>query len=376
MVGRIELNMGGLKRMIFTVTNDLTYDQRMQKICRSLSAAGYSVELVGRERDFSIPLKKEPFEQTRLKCIFNTGKLFYLEYNIRLLIYLTFSKFDAACAIDLDTIAPVCVVGTLKGAKLIYDAHEYFTEVPEVVRRLSVQKVWRWVERTFVPRFNLIYTVSEGLAGLFSSQYGKQVAVIMNAPLLREKTSEISSVQKPKFILYQGALNEGRGLEHLIEAMKDVDCPLKLAGEGDLSDQLRQQVKLLGLEEKVTFLGYVQPDDLRKITSEAYIGVNLIENIGLSYYYSLSNKFFDYIHAGIPQVCIGFPEYEKLNQKYQVAVLTKDCNTPEIKEALIRLLNNENLYAQLKKNSEVCSRELNWQQEEMKLLALYEQLLG
>ena len=197
----------------------------------------------------------------------------------------------------------------------------------------------------------------------------------MNVPVLSEEKN-IPNPNNPKFILYQGALNEGRGLEHLIDSMKDINCHLKLAGEGDLSNQLRARVKQLGLEQKVTFLGYIQPADLKKITAEAYIGINLVENTGLSYYYSLSNKFFDYMHAGIPQVCIGFPEYEKLNEKYEVAVLTKDCSTGEITSALTQLLNNENLYALLQKKCEVCRRELNWQQEEVKLLNLYERLLG
>ena len=368
--------MGRLKRIILAVTNDLTYDQRMQKICRSLASAGYSVELVGRERDFSIALKPEPFEQTRLKCVFNKGKLFYVEYNIRLLIYLTFSQFDAACAIDLDTIVPVYITGKLKGAKLICDAHEYFTEVPEVVRRPAVKKVWQWVEQFFVPKFDLIYTVSEGLAELFHQKYNKPVYVIMNVPVLNKQANNSSTTKGTKFILYQGALNEGRGLEHLIDAMKDIDCQLKLAGEGDLSADLRIRVKDAGLEQKVTFLGYVQPNDLRKLTAEAYIGINLVENIGLSYYYSLSNKFFDYIHAGIPQVCIGFPEYKRLNDKYEVAVLVKDCTTHEISGALTLLLKDENLYKQLQKKCEVCILDLNWQEEEKKLLNLYERLPG
>src|SRR5688572_26752370 len=121
-------------KLLFAVTNDLTYDQRMQRICRSLSAWGYDVELIGRERELSVPLSSETFRQTRLNCFFSKGKLFYLEYNLRLLFYLLFTRFDAVCAIDLDTIVPVFIIGKLKGAKLIYDAHEYFTEVPEVVR--------------------------------------------------------------------------------------------------------------------------------------------------------------------------------------------------------------------------------------------------
>ena len=371
--------MGGLKKIIFTVTNDLTYDQRMQKICRSLAAAGYAVELVGRQRDSSLALTNEPFKQTRLQCIFNKGKLFYAEYNLRLLFYLAFAKFDAACAIDLDTVAPVCIIGKLKGAKLIYDAHEYFTEVPEVVRRPAVKKVWQWVEKTFVPKFDETYTVSEGLAELFQQKYNKHFDVIMNVPVLKEghNGNVMVSEAEPRttpFILYQGALNEGRGLEHLITAMQQMDIPLKHAGEGDLSNRLRQQVKDLKLENKVTFLGYIPPVQLKKITAQATVGINLVENTGLSYYYSLSNKFFDYIYASVPQVCIDFPEYKKLNDKYHVALMIAECTALQISAAINRLIKDDNLYNQFQKNCEVCTRDLNWRAEEKKLLNIYERL--
>ncbi len=364
-----------MKRIVFTVTNDITYDQRMQKICRSLANAGYEVELVGRLRNFSLAIKTEPYLQTRLNCFFNKGKLFYLEYNLRLLFYLTFSQFDAACAIDLDTIVPVYIIGKLKGAKLIYDAHEYFTEVPEVIRRPMVKKIWKWVEKTFVPKFDLIYTVSEGLAELFRKEYAKNIEVIMNAPLLENKsTNQFNKPvtdKKSSYVLYQGALNEGRGLEQLIEAMKEIDLKLKIAGEGDLSQQLHQLVKQANLQGKIEFLGYIEPNELRTITDGALVGINALEETGLSYYHSLSNKFFDYIHAGVPQVCNDFPEYRKINNHYQVAVLIKDCSPAEIKGAILRLANDKDLYTRLKINCDVCSGQLNWQNEEKKLLGLY-----
>lgn len=361
------------RKIIFTVTNDLTYDQRMQKICRSLSNAGYEIELVGRERSFSLLLSNESFKQTRLKCIFNKGKLFYLEYNLRLLFYLLFQKADALCAIDLDTIAPVYLAGKVKSAKLIYDAHEYFTEVPEVIRRPSVKRIWEWVERTFVPRFDLAYTVSPALAELFSGKHNKQFHVIRNIPLLVQ--SSIVNRQSSMVILYQGALNEGRGLEHLIGAMKDIDAKLLLAGEGDLSNELRSLTKKLNLESKVKFLGFIKPAQLKELTSKATIGINLLENKGLSYYYSLSNKFFDYIHAGVPQVCIAFPEYKKINDEYEIALLMETCSIAEIRNAIERLLSDDDLYKRLQKKCEVCSLDLNWQNEEKKLVALYDELL-
>jgi glycosyltransferase involved in cell wall biosynthesis len=370
--------MGEMKTIILTVTNDLSYDQRMQKICRSLAKAGYAVQLVGRERSFSIPLRNESYRQTRLKCIFNKGKLFYVEFNLRLLLYLLFSIFDAACAVDLDTIVPVVLISKLKGAKIAYDAHEYFTEVPEVINRPRVKKAWQWVEKTFVPKCDLAYTVSPQLSDLFVKKYRMAVDVILNVPLLKDLSEPMqagtAAPQNPPYLLYQGALNEGRGLEHLIEAMQGINAQLKIAGEGDLSESLRQLVSKLQLQNKVQFMGFVEPAQLKELTAGASIGFNLLENKGLSYYYSLSNKFFDYIHARVPQVCINFPAYKALNDKYKVAVLVDGCTAAEVTIAVNLLLQNKELYATLKKNCEVCSAALNWQAEEVKLLGLYERL--
>ncbi|MEM9023155.1 MAG: glycosyltransferase, partial [Bacteroidota bacterium] len=88
------------------MTNDLVFDQRMSRICTSLAKAGYAVTLVGRERKGSEPLREKPFQQVRLRCFWEKGKLFYLEYNLRLFVYLLRNRFDILCAIDLDTILP------------------------------------------------------------------------------------------------------------------------------------------------------------------------------------------------------------------------------------------------------------------------------
>lgn len=362
------------KKIILTVTNDLTYDQRMQRICRSLACAGYTIELLGRLRGNSIPPANEPYLQTRLTCIFNKGKLFYIEYNLRLLFYLLFQNFDAVCAIDLDTIAPVYIAGKLKGARLVYDAHEYFPEVPEVVRRPAVKRVWQWVEKTFVPRMDAVYTVSGGIAEIFEAKYGIKPEVIMNAPPYQQ--SEIRNQQPAiRNIIYQGSLNEGRGIESLLEAMQEIDGKLRLAGEGDLSQVLRELAKKLNVLDKVEFLGYVPPVKLREFTRQADIGINILEDQGLNYRYSLSNKFFDYINAGVPQVCIAFPEYKRINDRFDVVIFINECTAAEIKNAVRRLQQDSGLYLRLQKNCEVCSAAMNWQAEEKKLLALYGHIL-
>ena len=113
----------GIIRIVCTVTNDLNYDQRMIRICTSLTGAGYEVLLVGRRKRNSLPLKEKSFKQKRLFCFFEKGKLFYAEYNIRLFFFLLFVKLDVICAIDLDTILPCLMISKLRSKKRVYDAH-------------------------------------------------------------------------------------------------------------------------------------------------------------------------------------------------------------------------------------------------------------
>src|SRR5664279_4961064 len=112
--------------ILFTVTNDLSYDQRMQRICSSLAAQGYTVELVGRQRPKSVALRVQPFGQKRLRCRFDRGIAFYAEYNLRLFAYLLTARYDAVCSIDLDTLAAGCCATLLRRKKRVFDAHEYF----------------------------------------------------------------------------------------------------------------------------------------------------------------------------------------------------------------------------------------------------------
>jgi hypothetical protein len=111
------------KKIVFTVTTDLTYDQRMIRICTSLANAGYDVMLVGRKMKASLPLTVQPFKQKRLFCFFEKGKLFYAEYNIRLFFYLLFKQMDCISAIDLDSILPCYFISRIKKITRVYDAH-------------------------------------------------------------------------------------------------------------------------------------------------------------------------------------------------------------------------------------------------------------
>jgi hypothetical protein len=392
-------------RLVFAVTTDLNYDQRMQRVCGSLAQAGYEVELIGWQRNHSLLLTVQPYKQHRLRGWFQRGKLFYLEYTIRLFWYLLRRRADVWCCIDLDTALPVYARAWLGNQMFIYDAHELFTEVPEVVGRPSVQRIWQWVEDFIVPRTQLRYTVGPSLARLFEQRHpGYPFAMVRNVPMRLEDTdkplggmgehlaaeaastgaqalSTTHHAPPTPILLYQGVLNVGRGLVQLLDAMPLVPARLIMCGEGDCSAELRQQAQRLGLlaTGQVEFRGYVLPAELRKLTTQATVGIMLLENTGLSYYYSLANKFFDYVQAGVPQLCIDFPEYRALNAQHEVAALVPDLAPATLVAELARLLPGGQPGTYHQRLAENCRRaraDWNWQHEEKTLVGLYQKLLA
>lgn len=356
------------QKIIFTVTNNLEFDQRMHRICQTLSSQ-YEIELVGRNY-LSTNLKRQDYAQTRLSCFFNKGKLFYLEYNLRLLFYLFFSKVDIVCAIDLDTIVPCYYVSKLTNKKLVYDAHEYFTEVIEVVSRPKVQKIWQMVESYFVPKIKNAYTVSEGLQKLFTEKYNVTFGLVRNISSIKHNATKSTTIP---YLIYAGVVNEGRGIKELLEAMQSIDMELLICGYGDVFDEMSAYSAELQVSHKVKFMGNIPPAQLAELINNAYAGILLLENKGLSYYYSLANKFFDYIHGEIPQITINFPEYQILNEKYHVALLVP-LEVSKIVSTLNELIDNKELYHTLVENCKIAKQELNWENESQTLLKIYQEL--
>lgn len=368
---------GGAKiqHCVFTVTNDLSYDQRMMRICSTLSEAGYEVHLIGRQLKGSIPLQQRSYRQTRLKCFFNQGPAFYFEYNLRLFFYLVMKKGDIHCACDLDSAPAAMTLQLFKNRVWVFDAHEHFTEVPELIGRKWKKRAWEALAKYAIPRFDLAYTVSASLAERLSARYKAKFYLIRNLPL-PGKLPPVHFEDRPHIILYQGALNAGRGLERAILMMHFVTgYRLVLAGEGDLSEDLRDLVKNEGLEEKVEFLGRVEPEELRKLTITARLGLNLLDHAGESYYYSLSNKFFDYIQCGVPSINPDFPEYGRVLAKFPVGIATNIQEPQALAGLILNLLDDRHRLEKMTAACAVAAKDLNWHKESEKLLTIYRETI-
>ncbi len=360
----------------FSVTNDLVGDQRVHRIISTLAKAGAEVTLVGRELKNSKALDTREYNTHRMRLLFTGGFLFYACFNLRLFLFLLFRrKIDILVANDLDTLPANYLISRLRKIKLVYDSHEYFTEVPELIGRESVRKFWLNIENRILPHLTNAYTVSGPIAEVYKDKYKIDFKVIHNYPLRKKNPCVFKlpfDTGGDKLLIYQGAVNVGRGLELLIDAISGMDgVKLVIAGDGDILGTLEEKITRLKLGNKVFLLGKIPFDQLHGLTLLADAGVSLEEDLGLNYRYALPNKLFDYIQAGIPVLVSDLPEMKKVVEKYKIGMIAERRETNHIVDLLKTLLYDEGKRAVWNRSLEEAAKELCWENEEEKLMAIY-----
>lgn len=366
-----------MKRIILSVTNDLVTDQRMHRVATSLTKAGAEVTLVGRLLPESLPVKRD-YATHRMKLSFRKSALFYAEYNIRLFFYLLFKKVDILVANDLDTLPANYVVSVIRRKKLVFDSHELFTEVPELEGRKVAKKFWTILESLLLPRVRYSYTVCQSIADLYNVKYKIGMGVVRNLPV---KWNDLDIEQpypgllQTEFVLYQGSVNQGRGLEVLVDSFEFINgIKCVIAGDGDIVQTLKQRIEKKNLNDKIVLLGKIPFEDLKRITPYAKLGISIEENTGLSYYYALPNKLFDYIQARIPVLASDFPEIRNIMEIYNVGELLLSHNPRELANQIEKMV-EKSKNSLWKTSLEKASIELCWEKEEKKLLAIYHEFL-
>ena len=363
------------KSFLVAVTNDLNQDQRMHRICESLFKEGYEVLFLGREKQNSSPLLKQKFEQKRLKCFFSKGVLFYIEFNVRLFIFAVNFKPDVIYTVDLDTLLGCGLAARVSRKRIIHDAHEYFVEVPELEGQGMKKRIWDFIGSNLIPKCDLCFSVNQELADILSQRYKNKFHVIRSAPFLSKGEKKTMTSNEIPVILYQGVLNKGRGLKESILAViaLEQDVIFRIAGEGDLSDELRKFVDRYDTQKRIQFLGWLTPEQLKEETKRADIGLNLLTAKSLNYKYSLANKFFDYMHAGVPSINMSFPVYKRICEAYEVGLCIDSLETKTIQEAILSIISDEDKVKQIKAACDLAKQKINWENESRVLIELIKQ---
>ena len=367
------------KKVIISVVSDLVTDQRVNRAALTLHKQGMEVILIGRRLRKSLPLDERPYKIKRFKLWFEKGPLFYACYNIRLFLYLLYNKADIYLANDLDTLPANFLASRLKKIKLVYDSHEYFTEVPELFNRPFIRFIWLKIEQWIFPRLSDVMTVNDSIAGFYTAKYNVPVKTVRNLPFAADLSLPIASREewgipvKDKIFLFQGAgINIDRGAEESIDAISLVTgAVLVFIGDGDVIQKLKDKVVSKGLTEKVFFIPKQPLRKLIRFTQMADIGLTLDKGNNLNYKYSLPNKLFDYIQAQLPVLATDLPEVKKVIEKYDIGLITYSFDPKSISEKMIEIISDENRLVRWKKNLNLAASELCWEKEQFKFLELF-----
>jgi len=368
--------------------SSIKHETRILKVTKSLADSGMfnKIYIVGigesnlkehekldsKREVWRVPLKSHNFSNKSL------GKIIkYTEWQLR--VFLRFKKenitfVNCHC---LSTLPIGFFFKLFVKSKLVYDTHELETEVIESAGiRKKINKV---IEKIFIQFADVIFVVSDSIANWYKNQYNlKEVYVIRNVPYRHSRKSENSNVLKAKFnlrddellFIYQGLLSEGRGVEILLNTFSKVDKKKHVVfmGRGFLEYLIKKYEYNFS---NIHFHPSVIPEDVIHYTKSADVGISLIENVCLSYFYSLPNKVFEYILSGLPIIVSDFPDMGKIVDEYKCG-----WKVPVAEKSVIDLINDISKEdVQEKRNNALsCIDRFGWDKEEEKLLKAYSHL--
>jgi glycosyltransferase involved in cell wall biosynthesis len=369
-----------MKTITVSVISDLTTDQRVIRICTTLTQMGFKVKVIARSFSNSLALDKYPFEASRIKCFFRKGFMQYAEFNTRLFFKLAFAKTDYYLSNDLDTLLPNYLWSKIKNKKIFYDTHEYFTGVPELKDSPLKRKIWKKIEDYIFPKLKIVYTVNNAVKNKYVAEYGNEIAVVRNVPkqIVSTKMEMPTKWLGKKILLMQGAgINEGRGGMELLLAMQYLpeEFNLLFIGSGTLWNAIEQKRLELGLQSKVEMIAKLPPSELQKITPLAYLGFSLDSFDDLNCLYNLPNKIFDYMQVDVPVIATAIPEVKAILEQYKYGICITDSCPKNLANTIINITKDTASYNTLKANCAIAAKELNWEKESIILQEIYKPYL-
>lgn len=357
-------------RVAMGVISDLVTDQRVAKMARMLQGMGFPVEVIGRQRNVSLPLPSAQYTQHRLPMRFQRGPAMYAEFQWKLYRAFVSSKASLIWCNDLDTLLPGALAAKRLGAKLVYDSHELFTEVPELEHSPLKQWIWRRIEARCITRANSVITVNASIARELTKRYGVEVAVVRNIPegktLPPPARLEAYGLppDKPLLILQGAGINMHRGAEELVEAMALLeDVHLVVMGSGDALPALQQYLSDKAWKSRVSFLGVLPYSEMMSVAQRGFLGLSLDRDTNLNYRFSLPNKLFDYWAAGIPVLVSNLPEVAALVQQRGAGWVLDAVEPAAIARRIADVVHDANGYYHVKDMAREAGKALTWEKE-------------
>ncbi|MGB0001169.1 MAG: glycosyltransferase family 4 protein [Candidatus Acidiferrales bacterium] len=356
------------------------FDVRIfHKEAQSLARKGYSVTIVAphsedTQRD-GVEIKAVPVPRTRSERMSLT-----LWRVFRSALSTNASVFHFH---DPELI-PVGMLLKLLGKRVVYDVHE---DVPADILdkswiapslRWPIARAAAWTETLAACRFDAIVAATPRIADSFPNI---KTLTVQNFPQVDVQLDAETTPygDREPLVSYLGGISELRGAWEMIEAMsllsESVPARLQLAGFFD-PPQSQQKLASKPGWERVDFLGWLSPAEVRELLGRSCLGVVVFHPIE-NHIMSQPNKLFEYMSAGLPVVASDFPLWRSIIEEARCGILVDPINPAAIAEAIRWLLERPTEAESMGlRGREAVRRIYNWENEEQKLVELYAQLMS
>jgi glycosyltransferase involved in cell wall biosynthesis len=367
------------KSVLIVFLGNIHYDTRASNFYETFTRKGYKTRVISFDW-LTENYKTEKGKVSVYKLKKRSSLIFYLKFSFILAWRLMSEKADMIFAEDVYTLPLAVIFGKFKGARIFYDSREIYGHLGGLSKRKNAQGLLRWIENKFIRFTFRTITTGELDSKYLENEYGlNSTIVVRNLPFYEEIILPFNFRnyyklnKEMKILLYQGVILHGRGLGPVFEALQNIkNCVLIIIGGGECTQHYKKLAVEKDLSEKVFFYGKVEQKDLLHYTAGADIGLSLIENLSLSYYYALPNKLFEYILTGVPVLASNFPQIVEIIDKYKVGIYISPENPKELKETLQKLIDDVELRITFRNNCLTAALELNWEKEIEKLFSCIE----
>jgi glycosyltransferase involved in cell wall biosynthesis len=286
---------------------------------------------------------------------------------------------DAYHASDLQPLPFAWIVSVLRRKPLIYEAREISTD-REAFQGFS--GLVGLFEGFLARRAEGFITTTQMRAEYFEDRYGlERVTVVQNrppykAPVESDHLRKALALGSSEVIcLYQGGLQQGRGLPELLRAATEVpNAHFVLLGAGLMESDLKRLAKELELEDRVHFLPPVPFSELHAWTASADVGVQLLQNTCLNHYTTDSNKLFEYAMAGLPVVASDFPEIRAILDQWGFGIPVDPADHERVVAVLKRITQSHADREMLSAAAKRAAKHLDWASQKPALLEAYARL--
>lgn len=288
--------------------------------------------------------------------------------------------FDVVHAHDFPVLPVATRLARRHGARLVYDAHEWWSGRLRAGRPTPVADAReRRVERELAARADAVLTVSPGIVERFAEWGVPSVHLVRNTFPARAHDPVGSP---PSGVVYAGRLGPGRDLETVLAAARRVPAlPLTLVGPADqgwlgaLEHGSREDApgKDRGLPPGARVLPNVAPDEVDALLQQAGVSLVTLEDSCENHRLALPNKLFQAARAGVPVVAADLPEIRRLVEQHGLGVLYRPGDESSLVAALTEVRDR---HAELVASTAAAAPLLGWDRDADTLRSVYRGLAG